>query len=73
MMDTDLTDENYDLANAEAEGDAIRREMAEEMGAHFDVDGDLMPQPWDDEYADQFSDSAADDYYAEAFQEGDFW
>lgn len=71
MMDTDLTDENFDLANAEAEGEAIRREMAEEMGAHFDVDGCLHPEM--DEYADQFSDSAADDYYAEAFQEGDFW
>lgn len=40
MMDTDYTDENSDLANAEEERDAIRREMAEESGAHFESDED---------------------------------
>lgn len=67
MMDTDLTDENYDLANAEAEGEAIRREMAEEMGAHFDVDGDLMPQPWDDGYGHDPYYPEMDDFDADVF------
>lgn len=63
MMDTDLTDENYDLANAEAEGEAIRREMAEEMGTDLD-DGMWTGSP---EYRDWAEQESYNDFDADVF------